>query len=66
MATREGALTKRDIIQSFQTLPEDATIEDFIEHLSFLAAVEEGLADLEAGRVISHEELVERVKQWLR
>ena len=66
MDTKQGTLTKRDIIQSFQTLPEDATVEDFIEHLSFLAAVEEGLADLEAGRVISHEELVERVKQWLK
>ncbi len=66
MATKQESLTKRDIIKSFETLPEDATVEDFIEHLSFLAAAEEGLADLDAGRVISHEELVERVKQWLK
>jgi len=66
MTTEQENLTKRDIMKSFETLPENATVEDFIEQLNFLVAVEQGLADLEAGRVISHEELVERVKQWLK
>lgn len=66
MATRKTSLTKREIMTSFEVLPEEATVEDFIEHLNFLVAVEEGLADLEEGRAISHEEMVERVKQWLR
>lgn len=66
MATKQENLTKRDIITSFETLPEDATVEDFMEHLNFLVAVEQGVADLKAGRVIPHEELVERVKQWLK
>ena len=66
MATRQSSLTKREIMTSLEALPEDATVEDFIEHLNFLAAVEEGLADLEAGRTISHEDMVERVEQWLK
>ena len=66
MTTQQQNLTKRDIIRSFDSLPEDATVEDFIEHLSFLTAVEQGLEDLRAGRAIPHEEMVERVKQWLK
>ncbi len=66
MSTRQESLTKREILKSFATLPEDASVEDFIEHLNFLAAVDQGLADLEAGRVISHDELVEHAKQWLK
>lgn len=66
MATKQQNMTKRDIMESLDRLPEDATIDDFIEHLTFLVAVEQGLADIDAGRVISHEELVERIKQWLK
>jgi len=66
MATKQQNMTKREIMESLDKLPEDATIDDFIEQLCFMIAVEHGLADLEAGRVISHDELVERVKQWLK
>ena len=29
-----------------------------------LAAIDEGLADIEAGRVIPHEQVVEEMRQW--
>lgn len=66
MALQQDALRKKRIIESLQSLPDDATVEDFIEHLSFLIAVEEGIADVDAGRTISQEQLIERVKQWLK
>jgi predicted transcriptional regulator len=66
MTLQQDSMTKREIMKSLKALPEDATIEDFLEHLGLLIAVEEGLADLEAERVISHEDMVERVKQWLK
>jgi len=60
------SLSKEEIMRSLATLPEDATVEDFQERLALLTAVAEGLADIEAGRVISHDEMVKRVKQWLK
>jgi len=47
-----------------RNLPEDAGLADAIELLEFFAGIEAGLADIEAGRVISHEEMVERTKSW--
>ncbi len=58
--------TKEQIMRSLDNLPEDATIEDFMERLYFLLKVERGLADVEAGRTISHEELVKRMKEWAK
>jgi predicted transcriptional regulator len=52
--------TKDRIIQAMQELPADATYDDAIERLVFLAKVEEGLAELDAGQGISHEEIKRR------
>ena len=52
--------TKQRAIQALNTLPDDATIEDAIEELCFLAKVEEGLQDSDAGRLSSHEEIREQ------
>ena len=52
--------TKQRAIQALTTLPDDATIEDAIEELCFLAKVEEGLQDSDAGRLSSHEEIREQ------
>lgn len=41
--------------------PEDATIEDAMERLFFLAKVERGMEDAEAGKTISHEEAKRRL-----
>jgi predicted transcriptional regulator len=48
------------ILDAVQRLPEDATIEDAMERLYFLQQIERGLADVEAGQVIPHEEVVRR------
>ncbi len=58
--------TKQEIIKALEKLPEEATIEEFIEQLCFMVAVEHGLAQADAGEMVSHEEVVERAKQWLK
>ena len=45
-------------------LPDDCTIEDIIRELAFHKMIEEGLADLDAGRTISHEEMKARIESW--
>lgn len=51
---------KQRAIEALQALPEDATIEDAIERLCFIAKVEEGLRQSEARRVAEHEQVKER------
>ena len=48
---------KRRMIEALQTLPDDATVDDAIERLCFIAKIEEGLRQSEAGQVIPHEDV---------
>ncbi len=64
MATEQSKLSKTQLIQSFAHLPDDATVEDFIDHLAFILRVERGLSNIEAGRTTSHDELLQRIKLW--
>ena len=53
--------TKERLLEAVQGLPQDATIEQAMERLYFLAKVERGLRDADAGRTISHEEARRRI-----
>jgi hypothetical protein len=55
----EAPQTKSDMVRVIQDLPEDATVEDAMERLYFLAKVERGLEQSE-GETISHEEIKAR------
>ena len=61
MATEQRRLTKAQLIQSLDQLPDDATVEDFIDHLAFVLGVERGMADVAVGRTITHAELLEEI-----
>jgi predicted transcriptional regulator len=56
----EAPQVKSEIVRAVQELPEDATVEDAIERLYFLAKVERGLEQSEAGETISHDEIKAR------
>ena len=47
--------------KAVEPLPENASVEDAIERLVFLAKIERGLADANAGRTVSHEEVKRRL-----
>jgi predicted transcriptional regulator len=51
---------KEDIVRAIQDLPEDATVEDAIERLYFLAKIERGLEQSEAGNTVSHDDIKSR------
>ena len=54
--------TTRDrIIEALQDLPPDATFDDAIERLVFLAKIEAGLTELDAGKGIPHDEVKRRL-----
>ncbi|MCA9451061.1 MAG: hypothetical protein KC587_13975 [Nitrospira sp.] len=55
--------TIRDrILASSQNLPSDATDDDAIARLVFLAKIDAGLAELDAGEGISHNEVKRRLE----
>jgi predicted transcriptional regulator len=56
-----GGMTRDRILEALQDLPADATVDDAIERLVFLAKIDAGLAELDEGKGIPHAE----VKQQL-
>ena len=57
---------KYNSIKAIQTLSDNSSYEDIMEKLYFMQKVEAGLKDIEEGRVISHEEVKERLSKWLK
>jgi hypothetical protein len=52
---------KQRAIEAVRRLPDDATLEDAIERLCFIAKVQKGLGQLDSGRGISHDEAKRRI-----
>lgn len=55
----ETPQVKNEIVRAVQDLPDDATVEDAMERLYFLAKVERGLEQSE-GETIAHEDIKAR------
>lgn len=53
--------TRDQIIEALHDLPPDATFDDAIERLVFLAKIEAGLAELDRGEGVPHEEVKRRL-----
>ena len=47
-------------------VPEDASLEDVIYELYVLSRIEQGLADIEAARTVSHEDVRKEHEEWRR
>lgn len=47
--------------QAVDNLPADATVEEAMERLLFLAKIEQGIAEADAGKTLSHEEVRKRL-----
>jgi predicted transcriptional regulator len=52
---------KKRILDALESLADDASFEEAIERLYFLAKVERGLEQLDKGESIDHEEMKRRV-----
>ena len=49
------------ILQALENLPPDATFDDAIERLVFLAKIDAGLVELDAGKGVPHDEAKRRL-----
>jgi hypothetical protein len=52
--------SEEDALEAIRDMPEDATVEDMMERLYFLAKIEEGMRQADAGQTVSHEEAKRR------
>jgi predicted transcriptional regulator len=59
------ASEKQAALDALMRMPESATLEEMSEELAILAAIRKGEADADAGRVVSHEEVVRRSATWI-
>lgn len=61
MTVMKNGLTRERMIEAIRDLPADASVDDAIEQLVFLAKLEEGLAQLDRGEGIQHDEVKRRL-----
>ncbi len=57
---------KEMAIETISGLPEDISWSGLEERLRFVAGVEQARAEVKAGSVVPHEEVGERLEEWLR
>jgi predicted transcriptional regulator len=55
---------KEQVQRILEVLPDDASLEDIQYHIYVRQKVDQGLADGDAGRVISHDEAMRRLGKW--
>jgi predicted transcriptional regulator len=58
--------TKSAVRALLERLPDDCSLEDVLYHLYVLQEVEQGRADVAAGRVVPHEQVADELRRkWL-
>ncbi len=55
---------KEELIRLIQDQPDDSSQEEILRELAFAAMVDRGIADSDAGRVISNDEMARRIESW--
>ena len=57
---------KEELTRLIQRQPDDSSREEIIRELAFHVMVERGLADSDAKRTISNEQMAHRIRSWQR
>lgn len=58
------ATVKEELTRLIQGQPEDSSREEIVRELAFHVMVERGLADADAQRAVSNEEMRRRIRSW--
>ncbi|HUW07669.1 MAG TPA: hypothetical protein VMW01_15580 [Williamwhitmania sp.] len=59
-------ITKENLIQAINKMPDKFSVDDIIEELVLLSKIEHGLADVESGRVYSKKQVEKKMAKWLK
>ena len=55
---------KEELTKLIQRQPDDSSREEIVRELAFHVMVERGLADADAKRTVSNEEMGRRIRSW--
>jgi predicted transcriptional regulator len=58
------ASVKERMIKIIQEQPDDSSYDEILRELAFARMVDRGLADVEAGRTLSDEEMKRTIDSW--
>lgn len=57
---------KKKVIETLKKLPDDANYDDIMESIYIQQMITKGIEQLDKGEFISHEDVKERFKEWLK
>jgi len=58
--------TKQQVRAALESLPDDCSLDDVLYHLYVLRAIEQGRADVQAGRSLTHEQVERELREkWV-
>jgi hypothetical protein len=57
---------KNDVIEMIKKLPDEVGYDDIMAEIYFRQKVDKSLKQIDEGKVISHEEVKERISKWIR
>ncbi len=55
---------KEELTRIVQAQPDDSSPEEIVRELAFHVMIERGLADLDAERTLSNEDMARRIRTW--
>jgi hypothetical protein len=65
LAKGDGRMTRKELLHKVvDQLPDNPDWADVVDRILYIEGIERGLVDVEAGRTITHEELLKRIKSW--
>jgi hypothetical protein len=59
-------ITKTQIINTLEKLPENLTVDQVIDHLIFIEKVQKGLADSSNNRINTKDEAKKKLNKWFK
>ncbi len=57
---------KEQALELIKKMPDECTVSDIMAELYFIQKVEQGLKDIEDGRVLTQEEVRRQLAQWAK
>jgi predicted transcriptional regulator len=64
MATSSAATAKDQILELVEQQPADSSFDEILREIALARMIARGLADSDAGRTVSHEEMGQRIRSW--
>lgn len=58
--------TKSKVLDMVSNMPDDSTLDDIGYRLYVLESIEQGLAELDKGEYLSHDEAKKELDKWIK